>query len=149
MVRILLPSDSRRADGADLTNATGIVGQFSFLTGGFVKPPRSALSFGELTCRFGKFSPWARSRGYTIPEVLVSVAAFSVVAAGLFAGLGQAVRMLGDTRNTLRATQILQEQMETIRLYTWDQINSNGFVVLSPAPSPLPFTPRPHRGQAG
>ena len=28
----------------------------------------------------------------------------------------------------LRATQILQEKMETIRLYTWEQINTPGFV---------------------
>ena len=31
-------------------------------------------------------------------------------------------------RENLRATQIMQEKMETIRLYTWDQINTPGFV---------------------
>ena len=28
----------------------------------------------------------------------------------------------------LRATQVIQEKFESMRLYTWDQINSNGFV---------------------
>jgi hypothetical protein len=27
-----------------------------------------------------------------------------------------------------RATQILQEKMETVRLYTWDELNQPGFV---------------------
>jgi hypothetical protein len=31
-------------------------------------------------------------------------------------------------RENLRATQIMQEKMETIRLYRWDQINSPGFI---------------------
>jgi len=31
-------------------------------------------------------------------------------------------------RENLRATQILQEKMETMRVYNWDQINASGFV---------------------
>jgi hypothetical protein len=31
-------------------------------------------------------------------------------------------------RENERATQILLEKVETIRLYNWDQINSNGFI---------------------
>ena len=31
-------------------------------------------------------------------------------------------------RENQRATQIILEKVETIRLYTWDQVNSNGFV---------------------
>lgn len=34
------------------------------------------------------------------------------------------------TRENLRATQLILEKFETIRLYTWDQINgANGFVI--------------------
>jgi len=38
----------------------------------------------------------------------------------------------------LRATQIMLEKMETIRLYTWDQISSNGFI---PTEFTAPFYP--------
>lgn len=36
--------------------------------------------------------------------------------------------MIRVARENLRATQILQEKMETIRLYTWDQLNEQGFI---------------------
>jgi len=34
-------------------------------------------------------------------------------------------------RENLRATQVIQEKFETIRLYTWDQINDPNFVPAS------------------
>ena len=47
-------------------------------------------------------------------------------------------------RENLRATQILQERMETIWLYNWDQLNTPGFV---PTSFEAPFYPV--GGQAG
>jgi hypothetical protein len=41
-------------------------------------------------------------------------------------------------RENLRATQIMEEKMETIRLYRWDQINQAGFV---PTNFTQPFYP--------
>jgi len=32
------------------------------------------------------------------------------------------------SRENVRATQILQDKMESIRLYNWDQINTTGFI---------------------
>ena len=34
-------------------------------------------------------------------------------------------------RENQRATQIVLEKVETIRLYSWDQVNSNGFIPTS------------------
>ena len=59
---------------------------------------------------------------------MIAVAVAAVMFAGLYLGLGQGFTIIQSARQNLRATQILQEQMETIRLYTWDQISSNGFV---------------------
>lgn len=52
----------------------------------------------------------------------------SVVFVSLYVGLANGFGVIQLTRENLRATQILQEKCETIRLYTWDQISSNGFI---------------------
>jgi Tfp pilus assembly protein PilV len=64
----------------------------------------------------------------TLIEALVAGGCFASVAAGVLAMLTQGLRTAETTQESLRATQILDEQMEGIRLYTWDEINSNGFI---------------------
>jgi type II secretory pathway pseudopilin PulG len=70
-----------------------------------------------------------RSFAFTIPEVLFAVVCFSVIAVSLFTGLAEGFSAVKATQQNLRATQILQEQTEIIRLYTWEQISSNGFIL--------------------
>src|SRR4051812_24340477 len=65
---------------------------------------------------------------FTLVEIMVSVVVMSVVFAGFFVGFAQGFAQMQVARENLRATQILEQQMETIRLYTWDQINTNGFI---------------------
>lgn len=63
-------------------------------------------------------------------EALVglSVAAFALVS--LYAGITYGMSITEVTRENLRATQLMLEKFETIRLYTWDQLQgSNGFVI--------------------
>src|SRR5947208_14200225 len=61
-------------------------------------------------------------------EGLVAVAVIGVVFVTLYLGMlhGFAIVKLG--RENLRATQILEEKMEIVRLYTWRQINTAGFI---------------------
>ncbi|MDB6111978.1 MAG: hypothetical protein JWR69_3728 [Pedosphaera sp.] len=73
---------------------------------------------------------------FTLVEVMVSVVVMSVVFAGFFVGFAQGFAQMQVARENLRATQILQQQMETIRLYTWDQINTTNFI---PATYYVPF----------
>lgn len=61
-------------------------------------------------------------------EVLVAVAVAGIAFVSLYAGLSSGYAVMQLARENLRATQILQEKMETIRLYTWDQINAPGFI---------------------
>lgn len=72
----------------------------------------------------------------TLIEALIASGCFATVAAGVLAMITQGVRTAGTSQESLRATQILDEQMEGIRLYTWDEINSNGFI---PATFTAPF----------
>jgi type II secretory pathway pseudopilin PulG len=67
-------------------------------------------------------------KAYTLLEVLVAVAATGLVSGSLFAGLGSGFSLIQVTRENLRATQVLLERMETIRLYRWDQITDDTFI---------------------
>src|SRR6266480_6807760 len=69
-----------------------------------------------------------RRHAFTLMEVLVVVAIIGVEFVSLYLGMTQGFGIVQVARENLRATQILQEKMETIRLYTWDQINTAGFI---------------------
>ena len=62
----------------------------------------------------------------------------SVLFITLYGGIASGFGLVNLARENLRANQILVEKMETIRLYSWDQINSNGFI---PATFTAPFFP--------
>jgi hypothetical protein len=61
-------------------------------------------------------------------EVLVAVLVCGVVFLGLYAGFTSGFGFIQLARENLRGTQIMEEKMETIRLYRWDQINQAGFI---------------------
>jgi hypothetical protein len=66
--------------------------------------------------------------GVTLIEAMVAMAVFGVSFFSLYAGISMGFSIIGSARENLRATQIMVEKMETIRLYSWDQINTSGFV---------------------
>src|ERR1041385_7221224 len=69
-----------------------------------------------------------RQGAFSLVEVVVAMAIVGILFIALYAGFLSGFQMIHVARENLRATQIMVEKMETIRLYTWDQINSNGFV---------------------
>lgn len=69
-----------------------------------------------------------KAEAFTLAEVLVALAVGSVLFVSLYSGLSSGFAIVQLARENLRATQILQEKMETIRLYTWDQITTPGFI---------------------
>ncbi|MDB6054783.1 MAG: hypothetical protein JWN25_2306 [Verrucomicrobiales bacterium] len=68
---------------------------------------------------------------FTLIEVMVGVMLLAILLPSFYLGLSQGFSVVRVTRENLRANQILQEKMEVIRLYTFDQICSNGFVPTS------------------
>ena len=66
--------------------------------------------------------------GYSITEVMMAVGFVGTSLATVLAGFSFAFGILQGARENLRAIQIVQEKMETIRLYSWDQINTPGFI---------------------
>jgi len=58
---------------------------------------------------------------FTLPEVLVGAFVLGIMAVSLFAALSTGLRIVQSGRENARATQILMQKMETIRLLRWEQ----------------------------
>jgi len=71
---------------------------------------------------------WRERAAFSLIEALVAVAIVGLVFVSLYAGISSGFAVARVTRENLRATQILQEKMETIRLYTWEQLTTPNFV---------------------
>jgi hypothetical protein len=61
-------------------------------------------------------------------EVVIAVAILGIMGAGIFGSFRYGCCVLQLARENQRATQVILEKMETIRLYNWYQVNSNGFI---------------------
>ncbi len=69
--------------------------------------------------------------GFTLVEVIIAVAVVSIVFVAIYGAVTMNLSIIRLCRENETATQILTEKLETIRLYNWDQVNSNGFVPAS------------------
>ena len=76
--------------------------------------------------------------GFTLAEILVACTALAVMAVSLYGGISFGFSGITLARQKLRATQIALEKMEIARMYSWEQVNSNGFV---PATFTAPYYP--------
>lgn len=65
---------------------------------------------------------------FTLPEVLVAVMIVGIVFVSLYAGITRGMALIDSSRDNLRSTQVMLDTMEVMRLYNWEQINSNGFL---------------------
>ena len=70
----------------------------------------------------------ARRAGFSIVEASVAMGIIGIVFVSLLAGFTSGFNVIRLARENARAKQILQDKMETIRLYNWDQINTAGFI---------------------
>jgi hypothetical protein len=68
---------------------------------------------------------------FTLVEVMMASGTFAVACLAGFMGVLQGFQIVQSTRENLRATEILQDNAEILRLYTWQQLNTPGFVPLS------------------
>jgi prepilin-type N-terminal cleavage/methylation domain-containing protein len=89
---------------------------------------RKHQSINGMHC--GIESTMRRTRsGFTLIEVMVGVALMGVATVSLYTGFSYCFAVTRVTRENVRATQILQDKMEVMRLLNWDQVaNLPGFV---------------------
>jgi prepilin-type N-terminal cleavage/methylation domain-containing protein len=69
-----------------------------------------------------------RNRGarsaFTLPEVLITALMLGILVVSLYAGLSGGFSLVQLSREDLRATQVLMEKLEAVRLCTWSQLSS-------------------------
>ena len=83
---------------------------------------------------------------FTVAEVLIAMAVIGVMFTTLYAGVTQSVALVQTAQENQRAIQLMQDKTETIHLYTWNQINTPGFI---PATFTNWFSPLGTSGNGG
>ncbi|HTL16475.1 MAG TPA: prepilin-type N-terminal cleavage/methylation domain-containing protein [Patescibacteria group bacterium] len=77
----------------------------------------------------GRAERQCRDQAFTLIEVMVSVGVMGVLLVTLYAGISFGFYQIEVSREDERATQILAEKMEIVRLLSWDQVvNLPGYV---------------------
>jgi Tfp pilus assembly protein PilV len=70
-----------------------------------------------------------RSRGgFSLIDALFAMVIAGFMFVALYAGMAFGFRLIKMARENTRATQIMLEKMETLRLYTWTQVTNTGFI---------------------
>ena len=69
-----------------------------------------------------------RLAAFSIVEALVGIAVLGITFVAFYAGISSGFFMTESGRENLRATQLMVEKLEVIRLYTWDQVTNPGFI---------------------
>ena len=69
-----------------------------------------------------------RALAFTLVEGLIGVAVMGVVFVSLYTGMASGFKSIRTSQENLRATQIMTEKFEALRLYNWEQITTPGFV---------------------
>jgi len=62
---------------------------------------------------------------YTLAEVIVAVFVLGILIVSLFGAFTSGLALAQLERENLRATQILMQKMETVRLFTWSQTSAS------------------------
>jgi len=68
--------------------------------------------------------------GYTLAEVVIAIFLVGTLVLALFGAFSSGLTAVEAARENLRATQILMQKMENIRLLTWNQLTNT---TLAPA----------------
>ena len=75
-------------------------------------------------------SPRAKTSGaFTLLEVMVSVVVILIAVVTIFLSMSMGFSMTEGSRENLRATQIMLDKMEGVRLYSWTQVTNSQFLI--------------------
>ncbi len=62
------------------------------------------------------------ARGFALAEVLVAAGILAFVSTSLYGAFSAGFCLIQSTRENLRATQIMVQKLEAVRLFTWSQV---------------------------
>src|ERR1044072_3855192 len=66
-----------------------------------------------------------RQQAFTLMEVMLAVVIVGVEFVSLYVAISQGFAVVQSARENLRATQIMQEQVEIVRMLDWDKVTTN------------------------
>ncbi len=66
--------------------------------------------------------------GFTLAEVTIATAIIAIMGAGVISSINYGLVIMRIARENQRATQVMLEKLEAIRLYNWTQVTNNGFI---------------------
>jgi prepilin-type N-terminal cleavage/methylation domain-containing protein len=84
--------------------------------------------------------------GFTLIEVMVASALVGIIFTALLAGFTMSFQSIQVDRENSRATQIMIEKTEVIRLYNWDQITGADTNTFVPTTFTAPYYPDNNNG---
>jgi type II secretory pathway pseudopilin PulG len=70
----------------------------------------------------------ARNRGFSLAEAVIGMALLGLVCMALFSGVCNSTFSVQLTRENERATQLMAEKLDTIRLYSWKQLTNDTYI---------------------
>ena len=65
---------------------------------------------------------------FTLLEGMIAVGVMGIVFVALYTGMTTGFASIRTSQENLRATQIMTEKFEAMRLYNWEQVNTVGFI---------------------
>jgi type II secretory pathway pseudopilin PulG len=74
------------------------------------------------------YSRQIKAGAFLLMETMVGMLVVGIVFVALYTGISSGFAVIQVAEENARATQILEEKLETIRLYTWAQLNTANFV---------------------
>jgi prepilin-type N-terminal cleavage/methylation domain-containing protein len=72
--------------------------------------------------------PGRGRRAFSLVEVSAAMALVGITLIAMLGSLNWVVSCVQWTREGARATQLMEEKLDTLRLYSWDQLNTPGFI---------------------
>lgn len=86
------------------------------------------------------------NRAMTLIEVVLATGIISITGAGVISSVNYGLYIMRVARENQRATQVILEKLEAIRLYNWNQVTNPGFV---PTSFTAPYDPTGAPGNQG
>ncbi len=83
---------------------------------------------------------WLNRTAHTLIEMMIGVALLGLVTISLFGGMSSGFAVTESSRQNLRATQIILERMEGIRLFNWNQLVYSNWIPANFTTSYYPMT---------
>jgi type II secretory pathway pseudopilin PulG len=89
--------------------------------------------------------PRRRQQATSLAEVMVGISLMGILFVSLYSGMSSGFAVTQVSRENLRATQIMMERMEGVRLYNWNQLVYSNWI---PATFTNWYYPITNRGES-